>query len=257
MIDLPAQPRDELERGLLEVQALIELSIALHRDRSVKEQLITRLDGTCTDVLDTARALIEGATDSIDMVHARGPNISAQAARLSWAEHDLHRAAAGVAVRLLAVPSRLDGDFLRDQARSENPVEIRVAAVPPLQALVVDGRTALVVAGPATGGRVSLIRAPEVVHAMRTLFRGVWSGATPASDNLVFGERTALARRILGALQRGVTDEAAARELEMSVRTYGRHVAEIMAALGASSRSQAGARAAQLGFLTALAGSQA
>ncbi|MFE2560896.1 LuxR family transcriptional regulator [Streptomyces sp. NPDC059352] len=256
MFEPSVQPRDELERGLLEVQALIELSIALHRDRNVKERLITRLDGTCADVLDTVCELIDGATHSIDMVHARGPSLSAQAARLSWAEHELRRAAAGVKVRLLAVPSRLDGDFVRDQLRSENPVEIRVAAVPPLQALVVDGRTALVVAGPAGGGRVSLIRAPEVVHAMRSLFRGVWSGATPASDGLVFGERTALARRILGALQRGITDEAAARELEVSVRTYGRHVAEIMAALGASSRSQAGARAAKLGFLTATAETQ-
>lgn len=243
------QPRDELERGLLEVQALIELSIALHRDRSVKEQLITRLDITAGEVPDTARELIAGAEHGIDMVHAGSPPQSERSPRPLWSEHILRGAPAGVALRLLAVPALLDGAFVREQPRSENPVEIRLAALPPLQALIVDGRTALAAAGPADGWRVSLIRAPEIVHAMRTLFQSTWSGAALLNDSLVFGERTALARRILSGLQKGLTDEAAARELSVSVRTYGRYVAETMAALGATTRSQAGAHAARLGLL--------
>ncbi|NEE20393.1 response regulator transcription factor, partial [Streptomyces sp. SID7499] len=45
------------------------------------------------------------------------------------------------------------------------------------------------------------------------------------------------------------TDEVAARELTVSVRTYRRYVAEIMTLLDATSRFQAGVRAAELGLL--------
>jgi DNA-binding NarL/FixJ family response regulator len=52
-------------------------------------------------------------------------------------------------------------------------------------------------------------------------------------------------RRRLGA---GLTDEAAARRLGTSLRTYRRRVAELMAALEAGSRFQAGVRAGELGL---------
>lgn len=46
--------------------------------------------------------------------------------------------------------------------------------------------------------------------------------------------------KVLCALGSGATDEAAARELGMSLRTYRRRVAELLANLGAASRFQAG-----------------
>jgi DNA-binding NarL/FixJ family response regulator len=61
--------------------------------------------------------------------------------------------------------------------------------------------------------------------------------------------RSDLARRILEQLRAGRTDDVAAREIDVSLRTYRRHVAEIMRALGANSRFQAGARAVELGLL--------
>jgi DNA-binding NarL/FixJ family response regulator len=51
--------------------------------------------------------------------------------------------------------------------------------------------------------------------------------------------------RMLGA---GLKDEAAARSLGLSLRTYRRRVAELMASLGAESRFQAGLRARELGL---------
>ncbi|SDI32095.1 response regulator transcription factor [Nonomuraea jiangxiensis] len=54
---------------------------------------------------------------------------------------------------------------------------------------------------------------------------------------------------VLGMLGSGATDEAAARALEVSVRTYRRHVAGIMAMLEVSSRFAAGVRVARLGVL--------
>ncbi|MFE0106731.1 LuxR family transcriptional regulator [Streptomyces sp. NPDC059009] len=242
---------DELEHALLEVRALIESTVAIHRDRNIREQRITAVDGYSA-VLREAGNLIKGAQRSIDIVHARplvaGDRLTGQ----ERAERNLiYRAAETVAVRLLTSPTLVDEDFVREQLALERPVAIRVTRVPPLQALIVDGSAALVVAESAAGVRASKIRAPQVLHSLDTLFESVWRNSVPASERIVFGDRdrAALARQILGALRAGATDEVAARELTVSVRTYRRHVAEIMALLGASSRFQAGARAAELGLL--------
>ncbi|MGW0337655.1 TrmB family transcriptional regulator sugar-binding domain-containing protein [Streptomyces sp. NPDC003011] len=245
---------DELERALLQVQSLIESTVAMHRGRSRQERLITGLDYDYDSVLDQAQRLIRSATRSIDIVHARrrGPD-----EEVNRSERELiYGAREGVSVRLLSSPAMMDEDFVREQLGRERPVAIRVGRVPPLQALIVDGGDALVVADSAVGRRASVIRVPEVLHTLRTLFENVWANAVPAGERIVFGDRdrAALARRILGALQASVTDEVAARELTISVRTYRRHVAEIMALLGANSRFQAGVRAAELGLLPPAAG---
>jgi len=54
---------------------------------------------------------------------------------------------------------------------------------------------------------------------------------------------------VLARLRDGVTDEAAARDLAISVRTYRRYVTGILELLDANSRFQAGARASELGIL--------
>ncbi|GAA2711358.1 MULTISPECIES: LuxR family transcriptional regulator [Streptomyces] len=252
---MSSSAEDELEHALLQVQALIESTVAIHRDRSFQEQLITVVDNDYGVVLDTAEALIRGARESIDIVHARHLAAEEQTGR---SERGLiYGATERITVRLLSSPALLDEEFVREQLARERPVAIRVARVPPLQALVVDGRAALVVAESAVGRRASVIRLPEVLHTLQTLFESVWANAVPAGEPLVFGDRdrAALARQVLGALRAGVTDEVAARELAVSVRTYRRYVAEIMALLGASSRFQAGVRAAELGLLPP-AGSQ-
>jgi DNA-binding CsgD family transcriptional regulator len=255
---LSREPGDELEHALLEVRALIESTVAIHRGRSARRQQIDTIEGGYRDVLEAAGALIASATCSIDIVHARMPGESEQPDRSNGSERDLiYGARESVSVRLLACPALLDESFVREQLGKQRPVAIRVARVPPLQALLVDGVTGLVVAESAVGRRASLIREPDVLHTLRTLFESVWCHAVPANERIVFGDRdrAVLARQILGALRAGVTDEVAARELTISVRTYRRHVAEIMTLLGASSRFQAGVRAAEVGLLPTATGS--
>jgi DNA-binding NarL/FixJ family response regulator len=46
----------------------------------------------------------------------------------------------------------------------------------------------------------------------------------------------------------GVTDQSAARQLGLSLRTYRRRVADLLAELDADSRFQAGLRAGELGI---------
>ncbi|MEI5034555.1 hypothetical protein RB201_23040 [Streptomyces sp. S1A(2023)] len=175
---------DKLELALLEVQALIESSVAIHRDHTVQEQLIASVDGEYGTVLDTAQNLINGATRSIDIVHARPPTASDQAARHSdRVERDLLRSAAvGVAVRLLTTPALLDNEFAREQFGSERPVEVRVARMPPLQAIIIDGGAAFVVTESAVGRRASVIRVPEVLRTLQAFFQSVWSDAAPAGE---------------------------------------------------------------------------
>ncbi|MFD5201855.1 LuxR family transcriptional regulator [Streptomyces sp. NPDC058375] len=243
---------DEVERALLEARSLIESTVAIHRGRSARKHQIVAVEGGYVAVLDAAERLIATATRTIDIVHARVPESGELPDSETRSERDLiYGASEAVAVRLLSSTRLVDESFVREQLGRERPVAIRVAKVPPLQALLVDGATGLVVTESAVGRRASLIRAPDVLHTLRTLFESVWSNAVPAGERIVFGgrDRAMLARQILGSLRAGVTDEVAARELAVSVRTYRRYVAEIMTLLGASSRFQAGVRAAELGLL--------
>ncbi|WEV27104.1 LuxR family transcriptional regulator [Streptomyces sp. 71268] len=158
-----------------------------------------------------------------------------------------------VRARLLCAPGALDRQFVQRHAGGPVPLEVRVARIPLLAAVVVDGRAALVCADAAVGRRASTIRDPGVIEAMRTLFTGIWRKSLAAGERLDDGDRSRkeMLRQILEWLRLGVTDEVAARELSVSVRTYRRYVAEMMSLLGADSRFQAGVRAAELGLLPA------
>lgn len=56
-------------------------------------------------------------------------------------------------------------------------------------------------------------------------------------------------RQVLKLMGRHVTDEAAAREMNVSVRRYRRYVVEVMRTLGAQSPFQAGVLAVERGWL--------
>ena len=95
-----------------------------------------------------------------------------------------------------------------------------------------------------------MLFAPEVVHSVAALFDAAWRKAIDRAvyEASLTGLR-ALAPSLLDALASGAKDEAAARELGLSLRTYRRRVAELMAAVGATSRFQAGLRARELGLV--------
>ncbi|MEY9488948.1 DNA-binding CsgD family transcriptional regulator [Streptomyces calvus] len=224
----------------------------IHRDRSRREQLITALPGGYGQLIGVTRELMAQATGSIDILRSRVPGTGSQLERVGLLEADLlHFARERVSARLLAGPDLVGdslGSWLPDPHRQ---LTVRVARLPPLQVLIADRATALVVVGTPAERRASLIKAPEVLQALCALFESIWCSSAPPDEYLAFGDRDRahLVRQILGAMRAGVTDEVAARELTVSVRTYRRYVAEIMALLGATSRFQAGVRAAELGLL--------
>ncbi|MFD9428409.1 MULTISPECIES: TrmB family transcriptional regulator sugar-binding domain-containing protein [unclassified Streptomyces] len=245
----PGEGQDAIERALIEVRALIETTMERHRNRVSSDRQIVAMDGHRTEVLGEARKLVLQAVRSIDVVLASGPSCGTETKTHLRAL--IHLVPEGVRLRLLCSPAMIDEDFVREQRKADSLVDIRVARVPPLQGVIVDEEVGLVSTESPTGRRASLIRVPDVIHTLCTLYNGVWRNAVPADARVTFGDhcRTELARQILGALRAGVTDEVAARELVVSVRTYRRYVAEIMTLLDASSRFQAGVRAAELGLL--------
>jgi DNA-binding NarL/FixJ family response regulator len=84
------------------------------------------------------------------------------------------------------------------------------------------------------------------------MFAGAWGSAMPLDEHQRLAERlrSDSVRMILERLREGHTDDVAARQIRVSLRTYRRHVAAIMRDVGANSRFQAGVRAVELGLLS-------
>ncbi|MFE7043007.1 transcriptional regulator [Streptomyces atratus] len=245
--DRNEQPADDLEQTLMEVRRLIEATVVKHRDRVVRDSLITTVTADCGELESVALRLVSEAERTIDIVLTDSEY--AEAIRSVYWE--LAPCRKQIELRLLCTQAMLDDGVVQLHMLEGLPYEVRVARVPMLQALIVDGAAALVTAQSVIGRRASVIRATTVTRTLGTLFDGLWRHAVPVEERIDFGDRVRAdaARQILDCLQVGITDEAAARELSVSVRTYRRYVAEIMALLGASSRFQAGVRAAELGLL--------
>jgi DNA-binding CsgD family transcriptional regulator/sugar-specific transcriptional regulator TrmB len=131
--------------------------------------------------------------------------------------------------------------------------EVRTAPVLPQRLVISDRARALVPIDPDNPRKGALyVTEPGLVAAFVQLFERAWSTAVPLGasrlqdpgDGLSATEAELL--RLLGS---GLTDEAAGRRLGLSLRTVRRHMASIMERLHASSRFEAGIRAAQKGWL--------
>ncbi|MFI6687386.1 DNA-binding response regulator [Streptomyces sp. NPDC050485] len=158
----------------------------------------------------------------------------------------------GLTMRKLYTPHALpDARAERRLVRmAAGGAHIRICAAPLAQeTIVLDRRIAILAGAPADGTRTyTVIRSPDIVAGVGSLIRAAWAASPELADHLRGRppELDAQARRILRMLGGGHTDESAARRLGMSLRTYRRRVAELMAVLGATSRFQAGVRAREL-----------
>lgn len=138
------------------------------------------------------------------------------------------------------------------EACEAHGAQIRVTHDDIGETVILDRRIAILAGDDADAGpgrrSYSVLTLPEVVQSVLSLFEIAWRTAT---DLAVYDAQIAEVRRIapqvLDLLGQGVKDETAARMLGLGVRTYRRRVAELMEALGAESRFQAGVRARELG----------
>jgi len=134
---------------------------------------------------------------------------------------------------------------------AEHGAEVRVTPDDLNETLLLGDRFVIMAGDTSRGERsYSVISAPEAVRGIHALYEAAWRAASPlAVHDASMVELRPLTPGILTALNDGLTDEAAARALGLSLRTYRRRVAELMAAMGATSRFQAGSRARELGLV--------
>lgn len=89
-----------------------------------------------------------------------------------------------------------------------------------------------------------VVRDPNVVHFMVQTFERSWAEAEPFSTTVGPDQARSISdelrQNIVRLLAEGLEDKVIARRLGMSERTCQRHIAEIMRAVGAKSRFQAG-----------------
>ncbi|KOV22866.1 erythropoiesis-stimulating protein [Streptomyces sp. XY431] len=131
--------------------------------------------------------------------------------------------------------------------------QVRTVPELPTRMIVVDRATAVIpVRSDDTAAGAVVLTGQGMLTALCALFETVWAGAQPLGviaqldrNGLTAQERTALA-----LLADGHTDDAIAKRLGVSPRTARRIATDLMERLEARSRFQAGARAAQVGWLS-------
>lgn len=174
----------------------------------------------------------------------------------TWAATHAHAPVSGVAgrrIRKLYQPGMLlDADTARHLRSAERAgAGIRITQDDLNETIVLDRRIVILAGDRVDGQRgYSVITRPEIVQGVCSLLEAAWRAGTElAVYDARIAEIRPLAPRILELLASGCKDETAARTLGLSLRTYRRRVAELMSALGASSRFQAGSRARDLGLV--------
>lgn len=239
----------QIERSRAAAATLIARFAHLHgtREHPHVEHLIgveavrTRLAELVEHVRDELSALSPGGAQTEGNLEAAKP----------LDERLLER---GVRLRTLYVDSVRSHPPSVEYARWLNARggQTRTVAALPLRMIITDRTSALLPANPERSeeGAV-LLRGPGTVAALCALFDHLWVTGTPLMESVpVDGEDLGRQEReVLKLLAQGLTDEAVALRLGVSLRTTRRITAKLMERLGAKSRFQAGLRVGELGLL--------
>jgi sugar-specific transcriptional regulator TrmB len=260
----PVDPRTGLTRlirsrqaELEQVSATVGAFAADYHERSLRTDprlLVEVVEGP-KEITRRVEELVAGAEkeilafDAPPYVSPDGETSTAEAVML----------ARGVTVRaiyaneVLAVPRLAEG--LREMVALGE--QARVLPRVPTKLIVVDGREAVLPLTRSDEGKrttAAFVRQSGLSDALVELFEVNWAIATPLfassgegalAEPGVSGEDVAL----LQLLNAGLKDEAIARHLDLSQRTFRRRIAELVQRLGATNRFQAGTQAMRRGWL--------
>ena len=170
---------------------------------------------------------------------------------------DLRCLSRGLSMRSIVPREALDDPPTLAYLRELVPhgARIRVVDATSERILVYDRRTAVVPMDPSDSSRGALIaHEGGLVASLVALFRRIWDQAEDLAAAL--GEEGArvpalspVEREVLTSMCSGGKDEVNARTIGVSVRTYRRHVAELMQLLDAGNRAQAALRARDRGWV--------
>ncbi|WP_152648272.1 helix-turn-helix domain-containing protein [Streptacidiphilus anmyonensis] len=243
----------ELER----VTALVGAFAADYQERTLRTDprlLVEVVEGP-KEIARRVEELVSGAErdivafDAPPYVSPEGTSSQAEAVML----------ARGVKVRaiyaneVLAMPQH--AERLREMVGLGE--QARVLPRVPTKLIVVDGREAVLPLTRSDEGKrtvAAFVRQSGLSDALVELFEVNWATATP-----VFGSAGAHPRAepdaseedvtLLQLLNAGLKDEAIARHLGLSQRTFRRRIADLVQRLGATNRFQAGTQAMRRGWL--------
>jgi DNA-binding CsgD family transcriptional regulator len=239
-----AQRREQLEQGRLAIADLVA-GLGSPRDPNAL-QVADVAWGAPEIVRRISRLAAAASTEVVAMCTPRAALVEAMVQS---------RRPEGICCRLVvAIEERTAPDRERWwRAVADGGAQVRVGAVP-TSALIVDSTTVALPIADGNGGRtvgLATLRLPSAVTAVVELFERVWADApplpgTPEAEQAGLSPRE---RDLLDLLVAGTTDESAASRLGISVRTVRRMVSDLMGRLGARSRFEAGARAAERGWL--------
>ncbi|WP_323375612.1 helix-turn-helix transcriptional regulator [Streptomyces alkaliterrae] len=205
-------------------------------------------------IQDRLESLTHSCTDRLLSFHPGGAQPRAQ---LEASRHlDEALLDRGVTMRTLYQDSvRNDQDTFRyAQWLTESGGQVRTAPVLPIRMVLFDGTAALLPVDPdsSAAGAVQF-SGPGIISALAALHDEVWRRAAPFGTD---GDRerdeeglTGQERELLRLLGQGLTDEVAARQLGIGVRTGRRMMSSLMSRLGARSRFEAGILAERRGWL--------
>jgi DNA-binding CsgD family transcriptional regulator len=243
---------DELNAEIRKVLAVRDVIASLVEDQRHGEQAATMLDIERVEGIDRVRQRLDDLAffsyKETLCLHPGGP-LSPQAIEAAR-PLDTRSLRRGLAIKSVYHPQALDhpmmATYLRDIVSLGGQVRITEDAMDRM--VVFDRSVAVVPIHPKESSRGALlVREPGLVSQLVTYFDGVWDGAVDLRE---FTEPTVappllsdIEKRVLKVMTTADKDETAAREINVSVRTYRRYVADIMARLGAVNRFQAALRA--------------
>ncbi|OLZ70907.1 hypothetical protein AV521_12950 [Streptomyces sp. IMTB 2501] len=130
---------------------------------------------------------------------------------------------------------------------------VRVSSAPVPHLAFLGTELALVHAGARDGHPQILVARREATAALHQYQQVLWGHAAelaPAGRPARSPQMDQIQLGVLRMLGSGMKDDTAARQMNMSVRTYRRHVAAILKTLDVNTRFEAGLRSAELGLLS-------
>ncbi|WP_282779276.1 hypothetical protein [Nocardia sp. CC201C] len=160
---------------------------------------------------------------------------------------------AGKNVRLLMSSTYIESRKDRPQLeRSPFHPNIRVADTGAYNTITIDRKMAVLWGSVGGGDPIGImVTEPTLVGVIHQFTTKAWKFAPDLRTHSNAHQRQLddITLAIVNHLQTGLKDESAAKMLAVSVRTYRRYVAEVMAQLGVTTRFQLGVRASELGLL--------
>ncbi|MCT9108124.1 helix-turn-helix transcriptional regulator [Streptomyces mirabilis] len=141
--------------------------------------------------------------------------------------------------------------MVNPQGLARSGAEVRTIPRLSFRVYIADRRTALMqLHGNEAPGEAMATEEPAMVAVLCSFFDALWASATPlGGTELEHSSITTQEHELLRLLGQGLTDEAAARKLGVSLRTERRMLTKLSDALDARSRFQLGQRAVEHGIL--------